>query len=120
MSHPSSKVCQSCGRSFDYRKKWSRNWDSVKYCSDACRVKSGKFDFRDAILDRLEKISPTSSICPSDVLPPEQKSDAQMMEHVRRSARLLAHAGRIEITQKNRRVDPDKIRGPIRLRLKQS
>ena len=120
MSHPPSKVCASCGRSFEYRKKWTRNWDSVKYCSDACRGKKTKFDFRGAILERLAAISATSSICPSDILPPEQKSDPQMMEHVRRSARLLAHAGRIEITQRDRPVDPDNFRGPIRLRLRRS
>jgi hypothetical protein len=120
MSHPPSKVCESCGRSFEYRKKWARNWASVKYCSDACRSQKSKFDFRDAILKRLAQISPASSICPSDILPPEQKSDPQLMEHVRRSARLLAHAGHIEITQRDRPVDPDNFRGPIRIRRKRA
>ena len=40
------------------------------------------------------------------------------MEHVRRSARLLAADGLIEITQKGKAVDPQDFRGPIRLRLK--
>ena len=31
------KVCEACGRPFDWRKKWARDWDSVKYCSQACR-----------------------------------------------------------------------------------
>ena len=34
------KVCQRCERPFEWRKKWAKNWEEVKYCSDACR--SGK------------------------------------------------------------------------------
>ena len=41
-----------------------------------------------------------------------------MMEHVRRSARLLAHDNIIEITQAGIAVDPENFKGPIRLRLK--
>lgn len=32
-----SKDCLNCGRPFVWRKKWERDWDNVKYCSDACR-----------------------------------------------------------------------------------
>ena len=32
-----SKTCLYCARSFAWRKKWARDWDSVKYCSDRCR-----------------------------------------------------------------------------------
>jgi len=32
-----SKVCVACGRPFVCRKKWERDWDLVKYCSDRCR-----------------------------------------------------------------------------------
>ena len=31
------KVCVVCQRPFTWRKKWARDWDAVKYCSDACR-----------------------------------------------------------------------------------
>jgi hypothetical protein len=34
-----SKVCVVCQRPFVWRKKWSKVWDEVKYCSDACRAK---------------------------------------------------------------------------------
>ena len=33
-----SKACVACGRPFAWRKKWSRNWHAVKYCSDRCRA----------------------------------------------------------------------------------
>jgi hypothetical protein len=32
-----SKTCVACRRPFAWRKKWSRNWEEVKYCSDRCR-----------------------------------------------------------------------------------
>ncbi|MEP6627263.1 MAG: DUF2256 domain-containing protein [Ginsengibacter sp.] len=34
------KTCVVCNRPFTWRKKWEKNWDEVKYCSDKCR--SGK------------------------------------------------------------------------------
>jgi len=36
------KTCQSCGRPFTWRKKWARDWDQVRFCSDACRAQRGK------------------------------------------------------------------------------
>ena len=32
-----AKLCQSCERPFTWRKKWARDWENVRYCSDACR-----------------------------------------------------------------------------------
>ena len=32
------KICVACGRPFAWRKKWARDWESVKFCSDACRT----------------------------------------------------------------------------------
>jgi len=32
-----SKLCQTCGLPFNWRKKWEKNWDEVKYCSQRCR-----------------------------------------------------------------------------------
>ncbi len=34
-----SKPCVACGREMTWRKSWAKNWDEVKYCSDACRAK---------------------------------------------------------------------------------
>ncbi|MBE7211714.1 MAG: DUF2256 domain-containing protein [Gluconacetobacter diazotrophicus] len=31
------KDCAACGRPFAWRKKWERDWDRVRYCSDSCR-----------------------------------------------------------------------------------
>lgn len=32
-----TKICSICGRSFTWRKKWAKDWDQVKYCSERCR-----------------------------------------------------------------------------------
>ncbi|UZJ44007.1 DUF2256 domain-containing protein [Marinimicrobium sp. C6131] len=32
-----SKTCPVCGRPFTWRKKWEKDWDNVKYCSERCR-----------------------------------------------------------------------------------
>ncbi|MEA5474352.1 DUF2256 domain-containing protein [Synechococcus sp. CCY9201] len=32
-----TKVCQACGRPFQWRKKWKDVWEEVRYCSDRCR-----------------------------------------------------------------------------------
>lgn len=31
------KVCELCLKPFTWRKKWEKNWDAVKYCSERCR-----------------------------------------------------------------------------------
>jgi hypothetical protein len=37
-----AKICTVCERPFTWRKKWEKNWEDVKYCSDACRNKKMK------------------------------------------------------------------------------
>jgi hypothetical protein len=31
------KICVACARPFVWRKKWERDWESVRYCSERCR-----------------------------------------------------------------------------------
>jgi len=35
------KTCAHCGLPFSWRKKWERDWDQVKYCSERCRRSAG-------------------------------------------------------------------------------
>ncbi len=112
------KLCESCGRYFEFRKKWERDWPQIKYCSDECKKNKNKFDYKDSILTLLKQRGPGKTICPSEVLPADLKQNKVMMEHVRRSARLLASEKRIEITQNGKTVNPNDFKGPIRLRIK--
>ena len=38
-----AKLCVACGRPFTWRKKWARDWEQVRFCSDRCR-KTGAAD----------------------------------------------------------------------------
>ena len=35
--HLPEKICLYCQRPFSWRKKWERDWEQVKFCSDGCR-----------------------------------------------------------------------------------
>jgi hypothetical protein len=72
----------------------------------------------EAAIERLLDARATSaSICPSEAA---RAVDAdgwrELMEPARRAARRLVAAGRLEITQDGRVVDPSTARGAIRLR----
>jgi hypothetical protein len=32
------KPCAHCQRPFSWRRKWARDWESVRFCSDRCRA----------------------------------------------------------------------------------
>lgn len=120
-----SKPCLSCGRQITWRKKWERDWDNVKYCSDACRRGKPTDDDRrleQMIIDALAARAAGATICPSEIAraaadSPDEAVWRELMEPVRRAARRLVAAGRLEITQGGRVIDPSTARGAIRLRL---
>ncbi|MFN5743076.1 MAG: DUF2256 domain-containing protein [Planctomyces sp.] len=31
------KICVACGRPYQWRRRWARDWEHVKYCSERCR-----------------------------------------------------------------------------------
>jgi hypothetical protein len=35
--HLPQKECLVCKKPFAWRKKWEKNWENVKYCSERCR-----------------------------------------------------------------------------------
>lgn len=117
-----SKVCETCGRTFSWRKKWERSWDQVRYCSDQCRrEKPGTLDAKleRAMLELLEARGRGASICPSEAARAVRAEDWQpLMERTRRAARRLVRQGLVDITQGGAVVDPDAFRGPIRVRYK--
>ncbi|MBY6351175.1 DUF2256 and DUF3253 domain-containing protein [Rhodococcus corynebacterioides] len=123
------KTCAVCGRRIEWRKKWERDWDSVKYCSDSCRAdarrvlgsaESGRtpeHDLEGEIGRLLDARARDSSICPSDVARAVAPDDWRpLMEPVRRAARRLVARGEVEITQGGTAVDPSTAKGPIRIR----
>lgn len=116
---PKEKICIVCGRKMQWRARWSKNWDQVKYCSDKCRKAKNQdsTDLENKILQLLGARSSHSTICPSEILPSDKKSNPTEVEQVRQAARRLSYQGKIQILQKGQIVDPSDFRGPIRLRL---
>ena len=116
-----AKVCATCGRTFAWRKKWALQWAEVAHCGDRCRSRRNrdeKIELETRILALLAQRARGATICPSEVLPDEEKQDARRMDSVRAAARRLAHDATIDILQRGVVVDPDDARGPIRLRLR--
>lgn len=116
------KICFSCGRPMKWRKSWEKNWDNIRYCSDACRKqrleKNGNF-IQERILSLATERGAEKSLCPSEVARSLWPSDwEEHMEEVRRVARLLHDKSLIEITQKGQVVKDLNFKGPIRLRIK--
>jgi hypothetical protein len=117
---PEPKTCASCGRRIEWRKKWERDWDQVRYCSAACRrrgVTRTDAELEAAIVDLLGQRKGGSTICPSEAA---RKVDPdgwrELMEPARRAARRLVADGTVVITQGGRVVDPSTAKGPIRVR----
>ena len=119
------KICKRCGRAFSWRKKWERDWNALKYCSDACRgEKPVETDaqLEAAILELLMERGRDKTICPSEAAKLVGGKDARhdwesLMAPARAAARRLVATGRIVITQRGRVVDAATAKGPIRLRL---
>lgn len=125
MDHvPDDKTCEACGRRIEWRKKWERDWDQVRYCSQACR--RHKLDPTDraleqSITDLLDDRARGKTICPSEaaraVAAAEDLDDwRDLMEPARRAARRMVARGEVEITQAGHVVDPSTAKGPIRIR----
>lgn len=38
------KICAACMRPFSWRKKWERDWENVRFCSDKCRAAGATSD----------------------------------------------------------------------------
>lgn len=117
---PEPKHCRSCGRRIEWRKKWERNWDSIAYCSDACRSRKIRPVDRELeawLLDRLTSAPRGRGVDPSDAalaLDPQNTSD--LREPARNAARRLVNQGLAEMLQRGVVVDPSTAKGEVSLR----
>ena len=117
--HP-PKPCASCGRTITWRKKWERDWDAVRYCSDACKrrkVTPTDSALEASLLDLLHHRAGGATVCPSEAARAVGGEDWRpLMEPARAAARRLVARGEVEITQGGRVVDGSTAKGPIRVR----
>jgi len=120
------KLCATCGRTITWRKKWERDWDNVKFCSDNCRTHKPMAkdkQLEETILRLLHDRGADKTICPSEAARAVANSDEReewepLMEPARAAARRLVAADKIVITQQGHTVDASTAKGPIRLRLR--
>jgi hypothetical protein len=115
-----TKTCDGCGRTITWRKKWERDWDSVRWCSERCR-RAGRSSVDEAlersVLELLAGRAGGATICPSEAARAVGGQDWRpLMEPARAAARRLVARGEVEITQGGRVVDPSTAKGPIRVR----
>ncbi|MDY0911948.1 DUF3253 domain-containing protein [Rathayibacter sp. VKM Ac-2804] len=119
-TRPENKTCASCGREIEWRAKWARDWENVRYCSDACRrrgVGPEEQRLEEEIRTVLLARAASSTACPSEVARRVGGEEWRpLMEPVRRAARRLVDRGEIDIVQGGQIVDPSRAKGPIRLR----
>ncbi len=121
-----AKTCTACGRRMEWRKAWAKNWDEVKYCSDACRrQRVGAVDraLEERIVALLRERGAGKTICPSEAARAVAGSEERtvwepLMEPARAAARRLVAAGAIVVMQGGHVVDGSTAKGAIRLRLR--
>lgn len=128
MVHPHAgpgdeKTCGRCGRRFAWRPRWARSWASIKYCSALCREKplrASDLALEAAIMELAGRRAHDKTLCPSEasrqVFGADVGIGADAMQRARAAARRLVAAGRLDILQGGRIVDPSTAKGPIRLR----
>lgn len=104
----------------EWRKSWAKNWDSVRFCSDACRRRkrtATDVALEESILDLLDARAASATICPSEAARAVGGEDwRSLTEPAREAARRLVARDEVEITQSGRVVDPSTAKGPIRVR----
>ena len=94
----------------------------MRYCSSACRNRGyQRFDrwLEQELVATLTQRARHRTLCPSELarkLKPGDEDWRDLLEPIRMAARRLSRQGAIEILQSGRVIDPDTIRGPIRLR----
>jgi hypothetical protein len=115
------KTCVVCGRRIEWRAKWARDWEQVRYCSTACRRRGlGATDaaLEESIRELLAARARTATICPSEAARQVGTADTwrELMEPARMAARRLVAQREVEIIQGGRVVDPSTAKGPLRIR----
>jgi hypothetical protein len=115
-----TRPCAACGRTITWRKKWERDWDAVRWCSDACRrtgVSETDLALERSVLELLDARAATATICPSEAARAVGgESWRELMEPARAAARRLVARGEVVITQAGHVVDPSTAKGPVRVR----
>ena len=112
------KVCPSCGRRFQWRKKWANSWDSVRFCSQRCRRHRPAMDESLAEDEIVALMGGKNGRIDSQALWAhfQRRFSAVSREEVKSAARRLAHRGEVAWFRRGKRVDPCTCTGDFELR----
>lgn len=116
-----TKPCATCGRTITWRKRWARDWDAVRHCSDACRRRGPRptdLALEDAIRSLLGARAAGATTCPSEAARAVGGEEGwrDLVEPARAAARRLVATGEVVVTQGGAVVDASTAKGPIRIR----
>lgn len=120
---PADKTCERCGRRITWRKKWARDWDQVRYCSQSCRSGNRTTDAElDDFLLTLIAAQPRRRVdvlgeIDARVVRAGLATSAEVREQVRRSARRLSARGLVIIRQGGHVVDASLLKGDFSVEL---
>lgn len=119
---PEPKTCRSCGRRIEWRKKWERDWDQVRYCSTACRRRGItevderlEAELRERVVSRGRVTVDPAEVALA-VADGDAAAAAELAEPARRAARRLVARGEAEILQRGKVVDPSTAKGAFEVR----
>jgi hypothetical protein len=114
---PDQKICETCGRVIEWRKKWADDWENVRYCSKRCRgARPNATDraLEEAILAALDGAREVALADAVAGVPADGRGG--MRERGRQAARRLVNQGRIRLYQKGKEVDPSTAKGALDVR----
>ncbi|MEE2755390.1 MAG: DUF2256 domain-containing protein [Myxococcota bacterium] len=116
-----TKHCPSCGRSFEWRKKWASNWTEVRYCSALCRrqrLERRDNHLHEIILRLLHAQQPKDGLKASQIADHAFGSrKAADCERVLRAARRLALDAKVIFFENAKRVDATHARLSAQIKL---
>lgn len=114
-SAPQDKLCLRCGRVIQWRRKWAKDWEHVRYCSKACRsagLTQQDHDIQRVMLEALR----ADGRLEVGAFAQAQGWDASQREAVRMAARRIVMEHPASLWQQGRRVDASTARGDFELR----
>lgn len=111
------KMCATCGRAIQWRRRWAERWPEIRYCSNRCRgAKPNALDreIEARLVDALSSTPRGQRIDPDEICA-ALGSGPRFEERVFHASRRLACRGLGELICDGRVVAPSDARRPFAL-----
>lgn len=113
------KVCKTCGRAIQWRRRWADQWHELRYCSKRCRgTKPNALDraIEACLIDALADLARGQSVDPFEACE-ALGSGQRFEERVFNAARRLAASHNAALLCDGRVADPSHAKRPFTLSL---